>query len=315
MHLLVRAIRQEAEDILSLELATPGAQPLPAYTPGAHIDLHLAADCTRSYSLVRPYAEGAPYVVAVHKAPTSRGGSRYVHEQLRAGTSMEVGGPRNSFALVEDAPLSVFIAGGIGITPLWCMAQRLQALGRPWQLVYAARSRRKCAYLREIEAVAAAHPGRVRLHIDEEHGAAALDLQAVLAGVPREAHLYCCGPAPMLAAFEQASAGRPPQQVHVEYFSARQAAAAEGGFDVVLARSDRRVRVGAGQTILGALLDAGMNVMHACREGVCGACQTAVLAGVPDHRDAYLSPQERQGGRTMLICCSGSAAGELVLDL
>jgi vanillate O-demethylase ferredoxin subunit len=119
----------------------------------------------------------------------------------------------------------------------------------------------------------------------------------------------------MLAAFEQASAGRPPQQVHVEYFSARQAAAAEGGFDVVLARSDRRVRVGAGQTILGALLDAGMNVMHACREGVCGACQTAVLAGVPDHRDAYLSPQERQGGRTMLICCSGSAAGELVLDL
>jgi len=315
MQLLVRAIRVEAEDVVSLELAAPQGGELAPFTAGAHIDLNLGNGCIRSYSLVNDPCERDRYVVAVHKSPASRGGSRYIHEELQAGTLVDAGGPRNNFALVEDAPLVVLFAGGIGITPLWCMIQRLQALGRPWQLFYGGRSRARCAYLREIEALAAAHPNRVHVHIDEDAGRAPMDLPALIGRVPANAHLYCCGPAPMLAAFEEATRSRPPGQVHVEYFSASQEAAVAGGFEVVLARSQRRVPVNAGASILATLLDAGIDVPHACREGVCGACQTGVIEGEPDHRDSYLSPREKSSGKTMLLCCSGSKSDLLMLDL
>jgi ferredoxin-NADP reductase len=315
MQLLVRSTAVVAEDILSLELVAPQGGPLVPFSAGAHIDLQLGNGCIRSYSLVNDSAERERYVVAVQKDPGSRGGSRYVHEQLRAGSLLEVGAPRNNFALAEDAPLSVFFAGGIGITPLWCMIQRLAALGRPWKLVYAVRSRRKCAYLPQIEALEAGEPGRVHLHIDEEQGGLPVDLAAAVAQVPAGAHLYCCGPAPMLKAFEQAAAARPAAQVHLEYFSATQEAAVAGGFEVKLARSQRAVRVAPGKSILQTLLDCGIAVSHACQEGVCGACQTTVLQGEPDHRDAYLSPQEKKSGKTMLLCCSGSKGDVLVLDL
>lgn len=315
MELVVRSVKPVAQDIVELELASPTGEPLPAFAAGAHVDLSLSAGLLRSYSLVNPQEDRSRYVVAVQKEAASRGGSRHVHEQLRVGSMVETSAPRNNFALVEDASLVVLIAGGIGITPLWCMVQRLEALGRPWQLVYAARSRARCAYLAEIEALATNAPGRVRVHIDEEQGGRPLDLAGVVAQVPADAHLYCCGPAPLLKAFEQATAQRPAARVHVEYFAATQAAATDGGFEVQLARSGRTVRVEPGRSILQTLLACGLDVTHACQEGVCGACQTTVLAGEPDHRDSYLSPQERKSGKTILLCCSGSRTPALVLDL
>jgi vanillate O-demethylase ferredoxin subunit len=307
----VKSITYEAEDIISLDLRPVAARTLPPFTAGSHIELHLRNGLSRSYSLMNPQHERHRYCVAVQNDPAGRGGSRFIHEAVRAGEIIRIGPPRNNFALIEAAPVSVLIAGGIGITPIWCMLQRLAGLGRPWQLHYAVRSRRRAAFLDAIPAL----NGNVHLHFDDESGGAFIDLDAVVQRAAAGSHLYCCGPLPMLAAFERATAGLPPETVHVEYFAAKEPVDASGGFDVVLARSGRTVFVPEHSTILDALLAAGVTVEHSCLEGVCGTCETKVLEGVPDHRDVVLSAQERAGNRTMMICCSGSKSGRLVLDL
>jgi tetrachlorobenzoquinone reductase len=315
MKLLVRALSVEAEDVLSIELVSPQGDSLPVFTAGSHIDLELGNGLTRSYSLSSDPADCTRYVVAVNKDPGSRGGSRYIHETLRPGALIEVSGPRNGFPLVEDAPLVVLFAGGIGITPLWCMIQRLEVLGKPWKLYYSARNRAKCAYLREVQALEARSPGRVHIHFNEDAGGKVVDLDTLVAAQPEGAHLYCCGPVPMLQAFEQATAKRAPETVHVEYFAAAEEASTEGGFKVKLARSNRTVTVPSGKSILEALLDEGIEISHACKEGVCGACQTTVIEGEPDHRDSFLTPREKSQGKTVILCCSGSLSETLVLDL
>jgi ferredoxin-NADP reductase len=315
MQVLVRSLALEAEGILSVELVARDGGPLPPFTAGAHIDLQLGKDLTRSYSLVNPQQERQRYVVAVNKDPSSRGGSRCVHEVLRPGDLIEISEPRNNFPLVEDAPHVVLFAGGIGVTPLWCMIQRLQALGRSWELHYSVRNRRKCAYLRQLQELEQASPGHVHFHFDDERGGVAVDLEAAVSALNSEAHVYCCGPGPMLRAFEQATAKRAPGTVHVEYFSAKSEAAVAGGYKVVLARTGRVFDVAAGKTILEVLLDAGVDISYSCTQGVCGACETKVIQGIPDHRDAVLSPQEVAAGKTMMICCSGSKSETLVLDL
>ncbi|MDD2610211.1 MAG: PDR/VanB family oxidoreductase [Giesbergeria sp.] len=314
MELTLRSITTEAQDIVSLELVSPRNEALPPFSAGAHIDLKLGNGLTRSYSLVNDPAETHRYVVAVNKDPASRGGSQYIHEQLRSGQSLEVSVPKNHFALVEDAPLVMLVGGGIGITPLYCMIQRLEALDKPWKLFYSARNRQKCAYLSQIMALEAKHPGRVQLHFMDEAGGVP-DLKTILAAVPAAAHVYCCGPSAMLQAFEQATATRKPDTVHVEYFSAQQEAAVAGGYEVMLARSQRSFQIQPGKTILDVLLAHGVAMSHACQEGVCGACQTTVLEGTPDHRDSFLTPREKSCGKTMLVCCSGSLSDRLVLDL
>jgi vanillate O-demethylase ferredoxin subunit len=315
MELIIRTIDRVAEDIAALELAAAGGATLPAFGAGAHIDLHLAPGLVRSYSLLNDPAERHRYVVAVNKDPASRGGSRHVHESLRAGQRITVSEPRNHFPLVEDAPLVALVAGGIGITPLLSMIRRLVALNRPWRLFYSARTRAKCAYLAEVMALAQQSRGMVELHIVDERGGSLPDIAAMVNTVPLDAHLYCCGPVPMLQAFEQATAWRPAGQVHVEYFSAQQEAAVAGGYEVVLQRSQRSLRIDAGKSILDVLLANGVDVPYACQEGVCGACQTGVLQGTPDHRDSYLSPREKSKGDTIMLCCSGCTSGTLVLDL
>ncbi|WP_020655765.1 PDR/VanB family oxidoreductase [Massilia niastensis] len=314
MQLIIRSKTTEAEDIVSLELAAPDGSALPAFTAGAHIDLSLGKGLVRSYSLVNDPAERHRYVVAVNRDPASRGGSRHVHEALRAGQALEVSAPRNHFPLVEDAPHVVLIAGGIGITPLLCMIRRLNALGRAWTLHYSARTRAKAAYLGVLRELA--EPcGRLDFHVVDECGGRLPDLAALVGASPAGAHLYCCGPVPMLHAFEEAASLRPPGTVHVEYFSAQQDAALAGGFEVVLARSGRSLRIQPGASILDALLADGLDVGHACKEGVCGACQTRVLEGTPDHRDSYLSPREKSAGDAIMLCCSGCTSEKLVLDL
>jgi vanillate O-demethylase ferredoxin subunit len=313
MKLIVQSVTPRAEGIVELDLRSPDGAQLPAFTAGSHIDLHLDCGITRSYSLLNAPDDHSRYVVAVNKDPNSRGGSRYVHESIKAGMTLDVGEPRNNFPLVEDAPMVVFFAGGIGVTPLWSMIQRLEKLDRRWKLVYGARSRKNCAYLDEIQSFAAGIPERVQFHFNDEHGGP-MDLNAIIKDLPANTHMYCCGPVPMLEAFEQATASR-PGMAHVEYFSAKNEAALGGGYKVTLARSNKSIQVCEGKSILDAMLEAGVDAPHACKEGICGACQTTVLSGTPDHRDSYLSPSELKSGKTMMICCSGAKCEELVLDL
>ena len=307
---LVKSITCEAEDVISLDLRPVGEAPLPAFTAGAHIELQLRNGLPRNYSLANPQHERHRYYVTVQKDAASRGGSLFIHEQVRAGDILRISPPRNNFTLTEDAAHSVLIAGGIGITPIWCMIQRLNALGRSWRLIYATRTRRRAAFLDDVLAF-----GNVHLHVDDESAGAFIDLDVVIRDAPSDTHFYCCGPLPMLAAFERATAAVPAEQVHVEYFTAKGPIDADGGFDVVLARSGRTVFVPEHSTILDALLAAGIDVGHSCLEGVCGTCETKIIEGIPDHRDVVLTAQERASNRTMMICCSGSKSGRLVLDL
>lgn len=304
----VKSATWEAPGIVSYELRAPSGSDLPAFTAGAHIDLKLGNGLVRSYSLVNPQSERQRYVIAVQKDRASRGGSQWVHEHLRPGDVIEIAPPSNNFPLDERARKSIFIAGGIGITPIMSMIERLTSLGRDWELIYCARMRAQAAFVAALES-------RARFNFDEEPGGRMLDIAALVAGAPADAHLYCCGPAPMLAAFEAATAALPRERVHVEYFTAKEAPAADGGFKLVLARSGRELDVPSGKTILDTLLDAGLDVPHSCTQGVCGTCETRVLEGIPDHRDIILTDDERASNRTLMICCSGSKTEKLVLDL
>ena len=231
------------------------------------------------------------------------------------GDIITISAPRNNFELNENAKHTLLIAGGIGVTPLWCMSQRLSSLGRSFELIYCARTPKDAAFREMIEAIGAKAGAKVTFNYDGVPGGKMLDLAAVAAAVAPETHIYCCGPLPMLEAFEAATKDLPRESVHVEYFTAKDAPAAEGGFTVVLAKSGKSFQVPPGKTILETLLDAGINVASSCLEGVCGTCETRVLEGVPDHRDVVLTESERKASKTMMICCSGSKSDRLVLDL
>ncbi len=307
------SITYEAQGINSYELRPLGDRQLPPFSAGAHVDLHLPNGLVRSYSLVNSQNERHRYVIAVNLGTPSRGGSRFMHDSVRVGERLTIGTPRNNFQLAESASRSVLIAGGIGITPLWCMIQRLEELGRAWTLHYCTRTRERAAFLNRLAALTHRNAD-LHLHFDGEPGGRMVDIQSIVAQAPADAHLYCCGPLPMLAAFERAAASRPAERVHVEYFAAKEPPAA-GGFTVVLARAGRSVAVPPGKSILDALLEAGIAHPYSCREGVCGTCETNVIEGVPDHRDLVLTRAEQAAGRTMMICCSGCKGERLVLDL
>ncbi|MFW3171604.1 PDR/VanB family oxidoreductase [Geodermatophilus sp. CPCC 206100] len=304
----VVALQQEAAGVLSVVLADPERRLLPAWTPGAHIDLGLP-DQVRQYSLCGDPADRRSYRIAVLREDRSGGGSRYVHETLRPGELVEVGGPRNHFALAA-ADEYVFVAGGIGITPLLPMIAAAERAGRPWRLTYGGRQRRSMAFLDELSA----YGDRVALEPADERGL--IDLPAAV-GPPRPGvAVYCCGPEPLLAAVTAHCADWPPGALHVERFQARPRdevdPADERAFEVVLRRSGLRVPVPADRSVLDAVDGAGVPVANACRDGVCGSCETPVLGGVPDHRDSVL-PADAAG--SMLICVSRARTDELVLDL
>jgi tetrachlorobenzoquinone reductase len=307
--LFIRAIRVEAETVWSFELASVSGAPLPAYAPGSHIDLYIPDGTVRQYSLTN-ISDGDHYDIAISLDRNSRGGSRWFHECARPGMRLDVGVPRNSFPLTADAARSVFFAGGIGITPIRAMVKSLEKAGRAWTLHYAARTRSAAAFVDEFEALGA----KVQLHFDDLAGCL-FDMTEAVAQAPTDAHLYCCGPEPMIAAFLEAAKDRPQDHVHVEYFTPAPVKAGEGGFLVELARSGGTVEVRPDQTILDAVLAAGIPAAYSCRNGLCGTCETRVLAGEPDHRDLILSEAERQQGRTMMICCSRAKSASLTLDL
>ena len=308
-------MRHEAQGVVSLELTAPTGEPLPAFSAGSHIDLHLPGGLVRSYSILNSDCERHRYVVAVYREAQSRGGSRYVHETLRVGQEITISGPRNHFAVADEGERHVLFAGGIGITPIRSMVDRLARLGREWTLYYCAQTAARAAFRDELQALADRSGGQVIFNFDGEPGGRMLDLRQAVLAEPDSAHLYCCGPQGMLEAFRDACAGRPQSHVHFEYFAADTEAATERSFTVVLARSGRKLPVPAGKTILDALTAHGINIPYSCQQGICGACETRVLGGQPDHRDQILSDEERAGGETMMVCCSGSLSDELVLDL
>ena len=315
IELLVKAVTWESDRVRSYDLRLASGAPLPPFTAGAHIDLALPNGLTRSYSLINSQDERTRYVIAVQNDRVSRGGSRWIHQHLQAGDRLKVGPPRNNFRLVEEAPQSLLIAGGIGITPMLSIVMRLASPGRPWTLHYCARTRADAAFLDRLDLPGGWPHGKVQLNFDHEPGGITQDIGSLVDAAHAAAHIYCCGPAPMLAAFAAATAGRDAGLVHVEHFSTTQAPATAGGFTVALAKSGREVFVAAGETILDAVLAAGIDAPYSCMEGVCGSCETTVIDGLPDHRDLVLSDAEKASNRSMMICCSGSQGMRLTLDL
>jgi ferredoxin-NADP reductase len=304
------AIRYAARDTNLYEFRRPDGRALPLYEPGAHVDMHLPNGLLRNYSLIIARPDPTAYTFGIKRDPASRGGSRYIHDEFRVGKTLKISAPRNNFRLNEAAEETVLIAGGIGITPIWCMIQRLEELGRKWRLIYACRSRADMAFLEAIEKLAPVH-----LHFDDENAGSFVDVGVLIREQPKTAHLYCCGPTPMMDAFELATKDWPREQIHVEYFTPRPVAAKKGGFTVELARSGEEYFIPEGETILNVLLDAGIDIDYSCELGICGACEQRVISGIPEHRDSILSEEEQAENKRVMICCAGCKTERLVLDL
>lgn len=311
--LRVDAVRMIAETIRQVELVAADGSPLPPFTAGAHINLKLPGDLSRSYSLTNGPETRDRYIIGVNRDTASRGGSAYVVEQLQVGDVLPVDPPHNTFHLVEDAEQSAFFAGGIGITPILAMIRRLEALGRPWKLFYAARSRVSAAFLPELAELEAAGAGRVHLHFDDEAGRV-FPLLKIASTIPKVAHLYCCGPTRMIETFRASAGWRPEDNVHIEHFVGATSKPTMA-FDVELNRRGQTFHVPIGETILDVLLKHDVYVSHSCKEGVCGSCETRVLAGIPEHMDNVLSSRERASNELIMVCCSGCSSGKLVLDI
>ncbi|MBZ5735327.1 PDR/VanB family oxidoreductase [Nocardioides sp. TRM66260-LWL] len=308
--LTVRVVAREevAADVVRLRLRRADGTSLPAWAPGAHLDLRLAGDLVRQYSLCGE--RGGDWEIAVLRVPGGRGGSVAVHRDLAVGDEVEVDGPRNHFPL-EEAESYLLVAGGIGITPLVPMVAELHARGAEWRLAYGGRSRASMAFADEL---VARFGDRVLIAPQDEVGL--LDLPVVLGEQVPGRLVYCCGPAALLDAVEERMRDREDEGLRVERFTARaQSAPTSGAFLVRAERSGVEVEVAAGESIIDALERSGVSVEHSCREGTCGTCETTVLAGVPEHRDSVLSAEEQGRGDCVMVCVARCLEGPLVLDL
>lgn len=308
MPVIVKAVRQAAKGIALFELSAEDGGRLRDFAPGAHIDLYLPNGMKRQYSLID--SEPGQYAICVKRENNGRGGSSYLHDHVRVGTRVHVGGPRNNFPLAESATHSIFIAGGIGITPMFSMVRRLESLGASWKLYYCARSREEAALAECLEEMG----DRVTFRSDDENEGH-INIRGLIGCPHPSVHLYCCGPRPMLDAFRNATIDWPATNIHVEHFAPAEPPATAGGFRVTFARSGKEAFVPAGMSILQVAQAYGIRVEHGCLQGTCGACETRVLDGVPDHRDALLTPMERTANKSMMVCCSGSLSDSLTLDI
>ncbi|WEK28866.1 MAG: PDR/VanB family oxidoreductase [Candidatus Pseudomonas phytovorans] len=314
LDVIVQAREVQGGDVVVLELATVNGQALPRFAAGAHIDLHLAPGLVRQYSLCSDPAQTHAYRLGVLKDQQSRGGSQAVHEQLQRGTPIRISAPRNLFPLANDAKRSILLGGGIGITPMIAMAHALHAQGQPFELHYRARSRSRCAFVDEL--LGAPFAANVFTHFSDEGPDQQLDLARVLGPGTPGVHLYTCGPTGFMdwvieGARQQ---GFAEQYIHHEYFQA-EVDSSGASFEVVAARSGKTVQVQAGQTLIAALREQGIKVEVSCEQGVCGTCLCDVLEGEPDHRDQYLTDEEKQSNEQIVLCCSRALSKRLVLDI
>lgn len=305
---VVTAVTRPAEDVVEVTMAHPDGLALPGWTPGAHIDLVLDHDTVRQYSLCGSPADPSTLKVAVLLAPDTRGGSKRVHE-LTPGATVRIRGPRNHFPLVS-APRYLFIAGGIGITPLLPMIEEADAAGADWHLHYGGRTRSSMAYLDRLEQ----YGDRVTVVPQDEAGL--LDLATILGSPDDRTLVYCCGPEPLLQAVEERCASWPSGALHLERFSPKavEREGADTAFELVLQRSGITTTVPEDKSVLQAMRDAGVSVLASCMEGTCGTCETEVVEGEIDHRDSVLDPDEQESGEVMMVCVSRCRGARLVLD-
>ncbi|MBD1549611.1 PDR/VanB family oxidoreductase [Roseibium aggregatum] len=301
--------RELTPDIAEFTLVAADGGALPAFTPGAHITVQTPSDAVRRYSLVGTGEEPDAYVIAVKREPESRGGSRSMHEQVQEGTELLIEPPENDFPL-KDVPKYLLIAGGIGITPIYSMAQKLAEDGKAFSIIYCTRSPEQTAYREELQK---AFPGKVKLHHDKGDPAKAYDFWDNFAE-PQTMHVYCCGPKPLMEEIKAVSGHWPEGRVNFEDFKPVEVVRADDHeFKVELARSGQTVTVPADKSILEALRENGFKTPSSCESGTCGTCKTRLLAGEPDHRDMVLMDEEKAD--TIMICVSRAKSGDLVLDL
>ncbi|MGI5200240.1 PDR/VanB family oxidoreductase [Spirillospora sp. CA-108201] len=305
----VAAKESLAKDVAGLTLVAD--REIPEWRPGAHIDLLLGDGLERQYSLCGDPADRIRLQIAVLREPAGRGGSRQVHDRLAVGDEIGVRGPRNNFPLVP-APGYLFVAGGIGITPILPMIEAARAQGVPWRLLYGGRTRSSMAF---TDRLLECGPVAVQIRPEDEFGL--LDIVSALDAAPAGTAVYGCGPEPLLRAVEAAVAERPGLHLHLERFTPRERDpdAVDTAFEVELRRSGRVLRVAAGTSLLDTLTEAGAEIDFSCREGTCGTCETGVLDGVPDHRDSLLTDEEKAANDVIFPCVSRCLSRRLVLDL
>ncbi|MBB3139623.1 PDR/VanB family oxidoreductase [Halomonas organivorans] len=315
----VKARREEARDIVTFELADPHGRPLPAFGAGAHIDVRVPSQgqegLVRQYSLCNHPEERDRYQIGVLRDPNSRGGSVAMHDQLQEGDLIQISAPKNHFPL-EPAKRILLLAGGIGITPLLCMAERLAHTGADFELHYCTRSPERTAFRERIDA--AGFADRVRFHFDDGDEDQKLDLAGLLATPDPDARVYVCGPSGFIdAVMSTAKAqGWPDERLHSEYFAgAVTASEDDDSFEVRLASSGASYTVPADKTVHQVLAENGVEIMVSCEQGVCGTCLTRVLEGEPDHRDLFLEDHEHAANDQFTPCCSRAKSKVLVLDL
>jgi cytochrome P450/ferredoxin-NADP reductase len=299
-----------AQGVVALTLTSTDGEPMPPWEPGAHVDLILDSAATRQYSLCGDPADPGVWRLGILRDANGSGGSLFVHDKLHEGDVVHVRGPRNNFPLAAS-PRYLFIAGGIGITPILPMVRAAEDAGADWRLVYGGRERASMAFLDELET----YGDRVSVRPQDEFGL--LDLDGLVGQPQPDTKVYCCGPEPLLAAVEERCHSWPKKSLHVERFVAKPLTAPvlTEAFEVYLAQSDITLRVSPDKSILTAVEDAGIEVLSSCAEGTCGTCETPVLEGVPDHRDSVLDEEERESGDCMMICVSRACTARLVLDL
>ncbi len=312
----VAAKTAEALDICSFELVATGGEPLPAFSAGSHVDVQVPGGLTRQYSLCNDPAETHRYQIAVLRDPKTRGGSAAMHDALKPGDVLGISAPKNHFSLAHEARHHLLLAGGIGVTPILCMAERLAITGASFEMHYCTRSQDRTAFRDRI--ARSAFADRVRFHFDDGEAGQRFDMAKCLAEPGAGVHLYVCGPKGFMDAVlgTVRAKGWPEAQIHYEFFAAEVAASPDdAGFEVQIASSGRIVVVPKDQTVIQALAEAGIEVQTSCEQGVCGTCLTRVLEGVPDHKDMYLSPGEQAANDQFTPCCSRAKSARLVLDL
>lgn len=315
MDLIVKRRNQEAEGILSLDFISASGAPLPGFKPGAHIDVHLPGGLVRQYSLCHPCSQPTTtqYTIAVQREPQSRGGSVAVHEHLQAGVKIQVSEPRNLFELEPAAAKHLLFAGGIGITPILCMAQALAQQQQPFELHYFCRSQERAAFVELLNSPAV--KPFVHWHIGVE---APSKVGELLSAPDEQAHAYVCGPTGFMDCVlgEAATRGWRAQNLHKEYFTPVSTEQdGDQSFQVQVASTGKCYEIPAGRTVFEILDESGVDVPVSCEQGICGTCVTRVISGVPDHRDQFLTDEEKASNTCFTLCCSRSRSAMLVLDL
>ncbi|CAM3777459.1 PDR/VanB family oxidoreductase [Polaromonas hydrogenivorans] len=308
--------QREAVDICTFELVAEEGGPLPAFSAGSHVDVQLPGGLTRQYSLCNDPTESHRYLIGVLRDPASRGGSRAMHDQVAEGQVLQISAPNNHFPLAHDAQRHLLLAGGIGVTPILCMAERLANTGADFEMHYCTRSPERTAFHQRI--AGSGFAPKVHFHFDDGAAGQKLDIAALLAAPASGVHLYVCGPKGFMdAVLNTARAqGWPEAQLHYEFFAGTvEKSDSDASFEVQLASSGRIVMVPSDKTVVQALADAGVDVQVSCEQGVCGTCLTRVIEGIPDHKDMYLTPEEQAANDQFTPCCSRAKTPRLVLDL